>query len=463
MAIDTQTFWSNADKYVMNSGAPFSRTIITRAKGTMLYDSDSKEIIDFTSGQMSSSLGHSHPEIAQVVAEYIEKLDHLNSTVLCPEVVQLATEMAKILPAPLQKSFFLSTGSESVEAAIAIAKRATGKFEVIALLSAYHGSTQGSAAATYCIGRKHRSPVMPGQLAFPAPNGLLSPFRKPDGSYDWETEMDFGWAMIDQQSVGSIAAFVFEPILSAGGVIEPPKYYFKRLAYECRKRGILLIADEAQTGLGRCGHMFAFEQDEIVPDVLALSKSLGAGIALSSVSTTAEIADRALKNGLMFVTTHLNDPLPAAVGCKVLEIVQRDNIVQRSRDRGAQLRRGLERLRDKYWCIGELRGRGLLQGMQILDDPSTSRKSAQLGLAISTKALELGLSCQVTALPEASGVFRIAPPTTVSEGEIEKALEIMDRAFAAVLGVPQEHEQSVIVDAAAGAADTASVVLEARL
>ncbi|KAJ9641263.1 hypothetical protein H2204_002941 [Knufia peltigerae] len=433
MALDSTTFWSQADKYLMSTGAPYTPTIVTRAKGTMIYDVDNREIIDFTSGQMSASLGHCHPEVAAVVKEYIENLDHLNSTILSPPVVDLAATLGRILPAPLEKSYFLSTGSESVEAAISIAKRATRKFEIVAFSASYHGATYGVASATYCMGRKHGSPVMPGQLAFPAPHGSRSPFRKPDGTYDWETEMDFGWAMIDQQSVGSLAAFVFEPILSAGGIIEPPMGYLKRLSMECRKRGMLVIADEAQTGLGRTGDMFAFQRDEIVPDILAMSKSLGCGIALSSVSTTAKIAEAAVKGGFLWVTTHQNDPLPAAVGCKVFEIVQRDGLVQQARDRGDQLREGLLRLKDKYWCIGELRGRGLLQGIEIIGDPITKVQSAELGAAISGKALDLGLSCQIVSLPGAFGIFRIAPPLTVSFEEVEKALSILDQAIGSVL------------------------------
>lgn len=175
----------------------------------MIYDEEGREIIDFTSGQMSASLGHCHPEIAEVVRKYVGELDHLKSTILSPPVVDLAEKFAEILPAPLEKTFFLSTGSEPVEAVIAIAKRFNRKLEIVSFSAAYHGVTQGVASATYAIGRKHGSPVMPGTLAFPAPNGATAPFMKPDSSYDWETEMDFAWVMIDQQSVGSLVAFLF--------------------------------------------------------------------------------------------------------------------------------------------------------------------------------------------------------------------------------------------------------------
>jgi 4-aminobutyrate aminotransferase-like enzyme len=429
----------------MNAGVPFLPTIITRAKGTLLYDVDNKAILDFSSGQMSAFIGHSHPEIVEVVRKYMGELNHLNSQMVSIPVVDLAEDLTQILPAPLEKSFFVSTGSESVEAAIKIAKYATGKFEILAFSSSYHGSTQGVASATYAMGRRNAGPLMPGQLAFPAPNAYRSLFRKPDGSYDWETEMTFGWSMIDQQSVGSLAAFIFEPILSAGGILEPPEGYIKRMSVECRKRGMLIIADESQTGLGRTGDMFAFQRDDIVPDIVTLSKTIGCGLPGASVSTTAEIGKLALERGFLWVTTHLNDPLMAAVGSKVIEIVLREDMCKQARERGKQLREGLLRLQDKYWCIGDIRGRGLLQGMEIISDPVTKAPGAKLGAAMSAKALQLGLACQCVATPGSFGIFRLAPPLTVSAEEIDEALLILDQAFGAVF--PADAYQSVAAEA----------------
>jgi 4-aminobutyrate aminotransferase-like enzyme len=433
MAFDSTAFWSRASKVLMNTGVPFFPTIVSRAKGSYLYDVNNKAMLDFTSGQMSSLLGHSHPEIVEVVTKYIGELDHLMSQMVSIPVLNLAEDLARILPAPLEKSFFLSTGSESVEAAIKMAKCATGKFEIVAFALSYHGVTQGVASATYSLGRKTAAPVMPGQFAFPTPNAYRSVFRKHDGSYDWETEMDFGWSMIDQQSVGSLAAFVFEPILSVGGILEPPEGYMKRLAIECKKRNMLMIADESQTGLGRTGDMFAFQRDGIIPDIVTLSKTIGCGLPVASVSTTPEIEQLALEGGYLWVTTHYNDPLAAAVGSKVIEIAVRDNLCQLARERGQQLRDGLVRLQKKYWCIGDIRGRGLLQGMEMISDPLTKAPGVELGWQISQKALEFGLSCQISALPGACGVFRMAPPLTVSVEEMEEALSILDRAFAAVV------------------------------
>ncbi|RAH65215.1 aspartate aminotransferase family protein [Aspergillus aculeatinus CBS 121060] len=421
-SIDSTTaFFSRADKYLMSTGVPYSPVVITKAKGTRLYDANNRQILDFTSGQMSSLLGHSHPEIVAVVQKYVAELDHLTSNMITHPVVDLAERLAQFSPGPLEKSFFLNTGSESTEAAIKMAKCYTGKFEI------------GAGSATYSAGRRRGGPCMPGQLAFPAPYAYRSPFRKPDGSYDWETEMDYGWSMVDRQSVGALAAFIIEPILSTGGILDLPHGYLPRMVAECKKRGMLVIMDEAQTGVGRTGQMFAFEHDGVVPDILALSKTLGCELPLASVSTTAEIERGCKEAGFLWLTTHLNDPLTAAVGNKVLEIVERDNICQRAAERGVQLRRGLDKLQKKYWCIGDIRGRGLLQGIEIIADRETRAPGPEIGQAVSDRAMVCGLSCNLVNLPGMGGVFRLDPPVTVTEKEIGEGLEILDEAFHFVL------------------------------
>ncbi|KAJ5614359.1 hypothetical protein N7528_008013 [Penicillium herquei] len=429
----TSAFWAKTNKYLMSTGVPFSPVIITKAQGTRLYDASGRSILDFTSGQMSSLLGHSHPEIVETVQQYVSQLDHLLSNMITHPVVDLAERLAKIVPAPLEKSFFLNTGSESTEAAIKMAKLYTGNFEIVAFAASYHGLTQGAGSATYSAGRKRGGPVIPGQLAFPAPYAYRSPFRKADGSYDWETEMDFGWSMIDRQSVGSLAAFIMEPILSTGGILDPPEGYMKRMFAECKKRGMLVIMDEAQTGVGRTGQMFAFERDGVVPDILALSKTLGCGLPLASVTTTIEIERGCTEAGFLWLTTHLNDPLTAAVGNKVLEIVEREDVCKRATERGAQLRAGLIQLQEKYWCIGDVRGRGLLQGIEIISDAQTRAPGSELGQAVSDRAMACGLSCNIVNLPGMGGVFRLAPPVTVTADEIEEGLRILDEAFNYVL------------------------------
>lgn len=226
---------------------------------------------------MSTSIGHGHPEVTSTITSHATHLDHLFSGMLSPPVISLAKRLTSLTPPGLDKALFLSTGGESNECAIRLAKLYTGKFEIVGLASSWHGVTSGAIGAQYHDGRKGYGPNMPGNFCLIAPNGYRSGFRRADGSHDWEFELEVGWELIDKQSCGSLAAVILEPILSSGGMMVLPPGYLRAVKKHCEKRGMLLIVDEAQTAIGRAGDMFAFqhwEEDEgVVPDILTLSKS----------------------------------------------------------------------------------------------------------------------------------------------------------------------------------------------
>ena len=203
--------------------------------------------------------------------------------------------------------------------------------------------TSGAAAATFSAGRRGYGPVVPGNLTLPTPNAYRSPFRNADGSYDWEAELDYGFAAVDAQSTGSLAACLVEPILSSGGIIELPLGYLARLKEMCADRGMLLIVDEAQTGLGRTGTMYAFERDGVAPDILTLSKTLGAGLPVAAVVTGDDIERVCAERGFLFYTTHASDPLAAAVALTVLDVIERDGLVERAAKLGDRLARPARR------------------------------------------------------------------------------------------------------------------------
>jgi len=275
---------------------------------------------------------------------------------------------------------------------------------------------------------------MPGNHVLPAPNAYRSIFRHSDGSYDWESELEYGWSMVDSASCGSLAAVILEPILSSGGMHCLPTGYMKAMKKHCEVRDMLLIVDEAQTGIGRCGDMFAFEHDGVVPDILTLSKTLGNGLPLSAVVTSDAIASKTKDDGFVFYTTHINDPLPAAVGSKVLEIVVRDSLVQRSRQAGVRLHEALQVLMSRYGCIGDVRGRGLMAGVEIVQDRQTKKPAPKLGARLSNRMNELGLSANLAAMASFGGVFRVAPPITITDEELEEGLSIMEEAFKTTKG-----------------------------
>ncbi|MFF7709653.1 aminotransferase class III-fold pyridoxal phosphate-dependent enzyme [Pseudomonas sp. NPDC007930] len=422
-------FWQNAQQHLIRYGGSFEPRIIERAKGSFVYDADQQPILDFTSGQMSALLGHGHPEICEVVQQHIQHLDHLFSGMLTRPVVGLASALAQTLPPGLSRSMFLSTGGEANEAAIKMAKLATGKYEVVSFAQSWHGMTGGAASATYSAGRKGYGPAAVGSFAIPAPYPYRPRFEK-NGEIDWQGELDYAFDLLDRQSSGSLAAFIAEPILSSGGLIELPLGYLAALKRKCEERGMLLILDEAQTGVGRTGLMYAFERDGVVPDILTLSKTLGAGLPLSAVITSTAIEQLCHERGFLFYTTHVSDPLPAAVGLKVLEVVQRDGLVARAHTAGARLEAGLRALQGRFECIGDVRGRGLLLGMEIVADRHSKQPASELGASITRECMNLGLSMNIVQLPGMGGVFRIAPPLTVSDSEIDLGLELLGKAIA---------------------------------
>jgi 2,2-dialkylglycine decarboxylase (pyruvate) len=289
--------------------------------------------------------------------------------------------------------------------------------------------TGAAASASYALVRKGYGPAQPGSFAIQAPNPYRPTFGDPD-RHDWKAELDYGFDLIDRQSTGGLAAFIAEPILSSGGILDLPPDYLAALKGHCEKRGMLLILDEAQTGLCRTGTMFAFERDGVAPDILTLSKTLGAGLPLSATITSPAIEEAAHEKGFLFYTTHVNDPLPAAVGLKVIEILLRDGMAGRVQVAGARLESGLRAIMQRHACVGDVRGRGLLLGLEIVKDRESRDPDHDRGDRITAKCLDLGLSMNIVRLPAMGGVFRIAPPLTVSDEEIDLGLSILDEAIA---------------------------------
>jgi len=427
--LDT-AFWTRARQHMLNFGGTFVPFVPVRAEGSFVFDAAGRRVLDFTSGQMSAILGHCHPEIVETICDAAGRLDHLFSSMLSPPVVDLAEALARLVPA-LPKVMLLSTGGEANEAAIKIAKLVTSGWEIVGFAQSWHGMTGGAASATYKAGRRGYGPAAAGSFAIPAPN----PFRPRFPGVSWQAELDDSFALIDRQSTGNLAAFIAEPILSSGGVIELPPGYLRALKGKCDERGMMLILDEAQTGLGRTGLMFAFERDGIVPDLLVLSKTLGAGLPLSAVMTSEAISNACDARDFLFYTTHVNDPLPASVGLKVLEIVVRDRLAARAAAMGSRLKNGLLALQARYPWIGNVRGRGLLLGLEFVDEDRGRRRSAAaLSDAVTERALALGLSANIVRGGASGGVMRIAPPLTVSENEVDLGLDLLGSAMLEVAG-----------------------------
>ncbi|MBN9794062.1 aspartate aminotransferase family protein [Pseudonocardia sp. TMWB2A] len=412
-------------RYSGRSG--FTPGVIARAQGSTVTTEDGRELLDFTSGQMSAILGHSHPEIVATVRDQVGRLDHLYSGMLSRPVLELCERLCASVGGGLDRAMLLTTGAESNEAAIRMAKLVTGRHEIVSFARSWHGMTQAAANATYVAGRAGYGPAAPGNFALPVPDRYRPDLVDDAGELDWRRQLDLGFALIDAQSVGSLAACIVEPVLSSGGVVDLPPGYLAALRDKCHERGMLLILDEAQTGLCRTGDWYAHQRDGVVPDILTLSKTLGAGLPLAAVLTTAAIEQVAHERGFLFFTTHVNDPLPAAVGLTVLDVLTRDRLDLRARELGTLLQDGLRDLARTTGMIGDVRGRGLLVGLELAGSDTDA-----LGAAVTARCAELGLHMNIVQLPGMGGTFRIAPPLTATEAEIRRGVDILGTALGEV-------------------------------
>ena len=425
---DDRELWEAAEKHLVRYGGQFAPFLIERARGSYVFDRDGRAILDFTSGQMCAILGHNHPEMLAAMEEAMKQVLHLFSGMLSPPVIELAVALADLLPAELQKVLLVNTGSEANEAALRLAKLFTGGFEVVGFVGSWHGMTAGSSSITYSAGRKGYGPGVPGAMALPVPNGYRCPIKHCRDRCDL-TCLESGFDSLDRQSVGAYAAVVAEPLLSVGGVVELTEEYLLRLREKVDEREMLLVLDEAQTGMGRTGREFAFQHSGVTPDILTLSKTLGAGLPLAATITSSEIEADCHDKGFLFYTSHVSDPLPAYVGLAVVRVLLQENLAKRAADLGAYLRSGLESLKERFECIGDVRGRGLLLGVEIVADRETRAPATDLGAQISRRCLELGLNMNIVQLPGLGGVFRIAPPLTVTRPEIDSGLQILEQVL----------------------------------
>lgn len=421
------------EDFLIRYAHDFAPFIVARASGSWLETTDGQRILDFTSGQICSTIGHNHQQLVEAVKRSLEDVMHLNSWMLSEPVLALAERLVGLAGTSLNKVILVNTGGEANEVALRLAKMHTGRFEIVGLTRSWHGLQAGAASLNLAGGHAGYGPMMPGTLALPAPYAYRCPIRHCNGTCDCSC-LEASFEVIDQQSVGSLCAAIAEPVLSAGGVIVPPPDYFQRLRALCDDRDMLLIIDEAQTGFGRLGAMFGYELYGIEPDILSVSKTLGGGIPVAATLTTAAIESDCYNKGFVHITSHVSDPLPAAAGLAVIEVIEKEGLVEQARQRGEYLMARLQELQQRHEQIGDVRGKGLLVGIELVEDRVKKTPADALALAVGDECIRRGLSMNIVR--SAGGLpncFRMAPPLSVTEEEIDIAVQIMDDALTAAL------------------------------
>ena len=397
--------------------------VFSHGSGSIVWDVEGKQYLDFNSGQMCSALGHAHPRIVEAIAQALRTMIHANSTYYNVQEIELSERLAGTLPAPLSKSFFGLSGSDANEAAIGMAKKVTGRYEIASPHASFHGLSDTPRAVTYAGWRAGLAPSAPGSFALLAPYCYRCPVRHTFPECGIAC-LDGSMELLDAETAGGLAAVITEPLFSAGGVIEPPTGWLARVAQEVRTRGGLLILDEAQTGLAKLGTMWAFEQEGVVPDILTVSKHFGGGIAISAVVTSPEIEEAAIENGFSYAHSHSNDPLACAAASATLALIEEEQLAERAVTIGGWLRQGLEALRADHDTIGDIRGRGILQGIELVRPDGSP--ATELGDRIRQICLREGLLFSVR---RGGSVLRFVPPFSTTEEQVGEAAEMLHLAL----------------------------------
>jgi len=403
----------------------YTPLVIDRAQGSYLYTVEGRRYLDFASGIAVTNLGHGHPVVIEAAKAQLDKVVHTSVVAHHQPAIQLAERIAALAPGKLEKVFFANSGAEAVEGAIKLARYTTGRSALIAFQGAFHGRTYGalSLTASKSYYRERYEPFLPGVYHVPYPY----PYRNPTGPGD-EATLEYVFNFIDEMldtrvPPKNVAAFIVEPVLGEGGYVVPPSGFMPRLRKLCDEHGILLIADEVQSGYGRTGKMFACEHSGVVPDIMTLAKSIASGLPLSAVVATSKLMDQ--WEPAAHGSTFGGNPVSCAAGIATLDVFKAEGIIQNSASKGAELTRRLRDLQQRMPAIGEVRGLGLMIGVELVKKDGTPDKELQK--QIRKVCLDSGMV--VLSCGAHDNVLRLVPPLNLSQAELDEGWEILNGAF----------------------------------
>jgi 4-aminobutyrate aminotransferase-like enzyme len=401
---------------------------LVRGKGMHLTDSQGTEYLDFFGGILTVSVGHCNEAVNQAVLEQNQTLQHTSTLYITEPQVRLAQKLAELTPGPLSKSFFTSSGTEANETAVLFARIATGHSDIIALRHAYSGRSEVTLNITA------HAPWRPMPSSIPYIKHAHNPYCYRCGlgltypGCDLRCTRDVE-ELIQTTTSGQVAAFMAEPIQGVGGFITPPKEYFQEVLSIVRKYGGLFICDEVQTGCGRTGTTFCgIEHWGVQPDIMTFAKGLANGLPMGATVATPAVADS--YTGLS-ISTFGGNPVSTTGALATIDFIETNRLAENASVQGARLHDGLEALKSKYPSIGDVRGMGLMQGIEVIDPASSDGKAPdpKKVLRVFEETRRLGLLIGKGGLY--NNVIRLTPPLIVSSREIDDALAVLDKAFAA--------------------------------
>ena len=416
-------------EYLWPAVAPFYEQplVADRAHMQHLWDIDGRKYLDFFGGILTISVGHANPKVTARVKAQIDRVQHVSTLHTTEAIVNLAEKVAQITPGALQKSFFTNSGTEANETALQLARAATGSFDVIALRHSYSGT---SAVAKSLTGQKQwrQSGVIAQGVShalnaycYRCPLGMTYPSCEVACANDVEN-------LIQTGTSGHIAAFLAEPIQGSGGFITPPPEYFKIVFSIVKKYGGLFISDEVQTGFGRTGkHWFGIEHWEVVPDIMTCAKGMANGTPIGATITTSELAGSYQGSTL---STFGGNPVTCVAARATIQVIEEENLLENAHNMGTYFRARLNELQEKYPLIGDVRGMGLMQGLELVKDRKTKEPAPEALAQLLERTRENGLLIGKGGLY--GNVVRLSPMLNISKADIDEAVRLLDKSFAEV-------------------------------
>lgn len=405
-----------------------TQIIVDHGKGSWLYDINGKAYLDFTCGIGVTNTGHCHPKVVEAIQKQAGLLLHGQANIIFHKpMLELVNELQTIVPPSLDGFFFSNSGAEAVEGAVKLARHATGRTNVIVFQGSFHGRTVGTMTLTTSktIYRAGYQPLMPGVFVAPYPYAYR---------YGWSPEQTSEWCLqelklllLSQTAPQETAAILIEPVLGEGGYVVPPTSFMQELRKLCSEHGIMLIADEIQSGFGRTGRWFAHEYFNIQPDIITVAKGLGSGLPISGVISTQEIMNKWIPGS--HGGTFGGNAVAAAGAAATIRAMRDENMLQNALDRGAQLVAGLKKLQTQYPNIGDIRGLGLMIGTEFRTaDHQPDKNTAKAVVQACQERGMLLLTCSTW-----DNTIRWIPPLVVTAEEIDKGLSIFAEALAEVI------------------------------
>jgi len=410
--------WHQYEADVVGFQAP---VVWDHASGCVVVDVDGNRYIDWTSGVLVTNVGHCHPHLVGAVRDAAGKL--LNNYECAGELrIRAAERLVNALPPHLEQCFFLSTGSEAIEAAARLMKRKTGCFEIVSFEGGFHGRTVSAASLGGMAGPKRKyGPTVPGVIRVPFPNPYRDPYGWCRGGPNFTEYFNHIDSILDANSTGSLAGVLVEPYQGAAGFIFPPPGWLKRLETWARNRGLLFTLDEVQSSYGRTGKMWAMEHEDLTPDIVTIGKGIGSGIPVSAVAATKEVFS-CLAKGEMSSTMGGN-PLSSAAVIAVLDIMETEGLADRAHSMGLYLKKGLLETAAKCDYLGDVRGMGLVMGLEFVRNKQTREPAPESIRPLIEGCANEGLL--VGSVGVRGNVIRVAPPLVISEAEIDESVAIL--------------------------------------